>query len=122
MDDVDLTPFRHGIATLTRKGGPVEGYVSTIVEPFWSPLSWPPFRRREAVWLLVTWLSGERNRIGEDYPPWTVVRELVAGRIELKPPTESAEMVFEARWLSGDAQQEAWTTYGIHHPPGHYMS
>lgn len=50
------------------------GYLASVVESFWGLGG--PFGTQEQVWLLVTWAGGQRERIEEDYPPWTSVEEL----------------------------------------------
>ena len=79
----NLDQFRGGLAVL-RDRGEVAGYVATAVEPMWSPFR--PYRRPEQVWLLVSWADDSRERIFEDYPPWTAVAELREGA-DFRPGT-----------------------------------
>lgn len=105
---VDLNAFRNGIAALSDHGNLV-GYVATVVEPMWSPFF--PFRRQEQVWLLVSWIDGSRERIFEDYAPWTAVEELSQGHLLWESPHGESDL--EARWLSGEEREQAWRRFGI---------
>lgn len=67
--------FDDGVFELSDDTG-VVGHLSTVIERAWSP-----FRRHHQVWLLVTWADGRRERIFEDYQPWTAVRELQSGTL-----------------------------------------
>jgi len=111
--DPALDVFREGIAALFLNGV-LAGHVATIVEPMWAP-----FRRQERVWLLVTWANGRRDRIGEDYEPWTYVRELRDDHLVW--PSDEGEVDFEARWLEGQERETAWHRFGITDDPGAYM-
>jgi len=62
---------------------------------------------------LVTWSDGRRERIEEDYPPWTLVEEVRQGRVELETEPGTKPATFVVRWLSGDERSRAWARYGI---------
>ena len=111
--DETLDPFREGIAEL-RRGGTVEGHLATQVERFIGLGG-----RQERVWLLITWADGRRERIEEDYPPWTLVNELRAGM--LRWIVDQRQVDFQVVWLGGDQATEAWRQYGIHGPVGNYL-
>jgi hypothetical protein len=81
---------------------------------------WAPFRRQEQVWLLVTWINGRRERIEEDYEPWTYVADLLDGHFKWESGTN--EVVFHAEWLSGPDRDDAWEKYGILEAVGAYMA
>lgn len=89
------------------------GHVSTMVEAMWAP-----FRRQERVWWLVTWATGRRERIDEDYRPWTLVEEMRAGHFVWHTP--QGDVDFEAEWLGGEERDRAWQAYGIHDDIGVY--
>jgi hypothetical protein len=102
----DLGIFADGLAVL-RQGTSVVGHVATIVDSFRGL-----FLIKEArVWLLVTWLDGTRERIEEDYRPWTAVAELLNGHFTVE--REGREQRFEVEWLSGVERDRAWTEFGI---------
>jgi hypothetical protein len=111
--DPGLDEFREGVAVL-RDGDAVVGYVASIVEPMWAS-----FRRQERVWLLVTWVDGRRERIQEDYEPWTSVSELRDGHFVWE--TATGEIDFAATWLDGEERAHAWAAVGIHEDVGSYM-
>lgn len=113
MPDVSLNEFRRGVAVL-RADAEVVGHLATIVEPFRGPGG-----RRERVWLLVTWVDGRRDRIEEDYPPWTSVAEICRGFLTWT--IDDRETKLEVAWLEGDSADEAWERYGIHDEVGHYL-
>lgn len=75
--DPALDPFRGGVAVL-RRDGEVAGHLATEVKTFWAPFSFSR-HRQWWVWFIVVWTNGDREPSGEDYPPWTVVREMLAG-------------------------------------------
>ena len=118
LRDPELDPFRDGVAALRDDDGHVVGYLATVVGHFWTPFQ--PLTRQECVWWLVTWTDGRRNRIEEDYPPWTLVDEVREGYAELEvSPQEDRR--FSIEWLEGDARAEAWQRYGILDDVGAYM-
>ena len=116
-----LAPFDRGLAELSDANGMVVGHIATTVEPARNLF----FRRIHLVWLLITWTNGKRERIIEDYEPWTYVAQLQDGWLlwddlwddEVDAPATR----YEARWLAGDERDEAWRRYGIHEPVGHYI-
>lgn len=105
----DLAVFDHGVFELS-EGVDVVGHLSTVTEPIWSP-----FRRRHRVWLLLTWVDGRRERIVEDYQPWTLVHELQSGRLSW----EGRDLT--ARALQGDERATAWEACGIKDEVGAYL-
>jgi hypothetical protein len=115
--DANLDPFRHGIAVLRDRNEAV-GYVAAVVEPMWSPFL--PFRRQEQVWLLVSWNDGSRERIFEDYAPWTAVEELRHGHFLWE--SAQSEIDLEATWLTGEDRERAWARYGILDDVGAYLA
>ena len=111
--DQALDRFRQGIAEL-RRDDAVVGHLATEVEGFLGLGG-----RQERVWLLITRSDGRRERIEEDYPPWTSVQELRAG--VLRWTVEGDKVQFEAGWLNGEQATEACRLYGIQKPVGHYL-
>lgn len=111
--DQTLDRFRQGIAELHTDDA-VVGHLATEVEGFLGLGG-----RQERVWLLITWADGRRERIEEDYPPWTSVKELHAG--VLRWTVDGRQVQFKAVWLDGEQATEAWHRYGIHEPIGHYL-
>ena len=116
--DPQLDPFRDGVAILRDSDGQVAGYLATIVDQFWTPFR--PLTWQERVWWLVTWADGRRDRIEEDYPPWTLVQEVRKGYAELEI-NPGRDQRFQVQWLEGDARAEAWSHYGILDDVGAYM-
>jgi len=111
---VDLGTFHNGVAVL-RQGTDMIGHVATIVDSFRGLL----LARGTRVWLLVTWLDGTRERIEEDYPPWTSVAELSDGHLTWD--RNGQEQDFMAEWLSGQERDGAWKDFGIHEAVEAYM-
>jgi hypothetical protein len=111
--DEALEPLRDGVAEL-RQNDAVVGHLATQVERFWGLAG-----RQERVWLFITWSDGRRERIEDDYPPWTSVDELRAGF--LRRSVDAHELEFKVVWLQGDDARLAWARYGIHEPVGHYL-
>ena len=72
------------------------------------------------MWLLVTWADGRRERIDEDYEPWTWVAELLSGHFVWD--RGSARVNFTAEWLTGAERDDAWQKYGILDEVGVYMA
>ena len=108
LGPAQLALLDHGIVALERDGT-VGGWVATTTGRFWSPGR--PTRTQTCVWLLFTWADGTRDRIEEDYPPYALVPELLAGGFS---DPERGE--FTARWLTGSERDAAWATHGIHDP------
>lgn len=110
--DPELEPFRDGMAVLRSDNGEVAGYLWTTLDEFWSPgrpLTW-----QQCVWYEVIWADGRRERVEEDYPPWTLVDEVRQGRVELEVGGEAATAAtYTAEWLEGDARDKVRETYRI---------
>lgn len=110
--DPELEPFRDGMAVLRSDDGEVAGYLSTTLDEFWSPgrpLTW-----QQCIWYEVIWADGRRERVEEDYPPWTLVNEVRQGRVELEVGGEPATAeTYSVEWLKGDARVKARRTHGI---------
>jgi hypothetical protein len=113
-NQLDLGTFHNGVAVL-RQGTAVMGHVATIVDSFRGLF----LVQGKRVWLLVTWLDGTRERIEEDYQPWTSVVELSDGHFTWDRNGEVQD--FEATWLSGQDRDRAWKDFGIHEAVEAYM-
>ncbi len=74
--DSTLDPFRGGVAVLFSNGD-LAGHLAASVGTFWSPSR--PLSRQWWVWFIVVWSDGVRERPFEDYPPFSVVEEIVSG-------------------------------------------
>lgn len=118
MKDPELDLFRNGIALLRDADGHAAGYLATIVNHFWTPFR--PLTWQERVWWLVTWNDGRRERIEEDYPPWTLVDEVRHGYAELEV-SPGVHQHFGIEWLHGGARTEAWQRHGVLEDVGAYM-
>ena len=112
-DSLSLDRLRDGVAQLL-KDGEVVGHLATRVEGFWGLAG-----RQDRVWLLITWSDGRRERIEEDYAPWTLVDEVRDG--VLRWTVDERESVLEVRWLHGDDARAAWHLHGILRPVGDYL-
>jgi hypothetical protein len=113
VQDDSREPFRDGVAEL-RQDDVVVGHLATQVERFWGLGG-----HQERVWLLITWSDGRRERIEEEYPPWTSIDELRAGF--LRWSVDAQELEFKVVWLQSDEARLAWQRHGIHEPAGHYL-
>lgn len=115
-DRPSLTPsldaFRGGVAAL-RRDGQVAGHIATSVRTFWAPLSFSR-RRQWWVWFIVVWANGERESPEEDYPPWTMVREMRSGTFSWDEEDEHRGH-YTVEWLPERARQEALAA--LHIPP-----
>ena len=67
----------------------------------------------------MTWADGRRERVYEDYQPWTSVAELLTGHFVWERGTTKA--VFTTEWLTGSERADAWQEYGILDEVGAYM-
>ena len=68
-------------------------------------------------WLLFTWADGALE-IEEDFPPYALVPELLAGTFT----DPDRRTIYEVRWIREDRIEDHWGRYGVHHPAGHYMA
>jgi hypothetical protein len=101
--DPRLDPFRDGIAVL-RRDGKVAGHVAATIMTFWAPFSLS-LRRKWWVWFIVVWANGDRERPEEDYPPWTVVTEILSGTFSWDLDDVHRGQ-YEVEWLS-EIEREA---------------
>jgi len=98
-----------GIAELV-KDGAVSGWVAVRVAPFRNIF----MIKQIGCWLLFTWSDGSIH-LEEDYPPFVVTSELLAGTFR----DEGGGAEYEVRWAD-DHRRELWDSYGIHEAPGYY--
>ena len=111
QSDVVLDRFRGGVAEL-RRGAELAGHVASEIGSFRS-ICWP-FSSQPQVWLVVVWADGTKQRAVEDYPPWSHVRELDAGRLEwIEGPDRTRHGTYEARWLSESEAKLVRESLGI---------
>lgn len=87
-----------------RRDGEVAGHVATVVKTFWAPLSFSR-HRQWWVWFIVVWTNGDRETSAEDYPPWTVVREMLAGTFSWDEE-DAHHGVYAVEWLPEEAALE----------------
>jgi hypothetical protein len=66
------------------------------------PMTW-----QERVWLLIAWSDGRRERIEEDYPPWSLVGEMRQGWLELETEAGAEPMTFRGE-LAADDHSCCW--------------
>jgi hypothetical protein len=108
VHDPALDIFDRGIAVL-RRDDQVAGHVATTLSSMWSPSR--PLSRQDWVWLLIVWADGDRERPVEDYPPWSIVREIQAGRLTWEDGDHAG--VYRVEWVPGDEREAAWRELGI---------
>jgi hypothetical protein len=108
--DPALDVFRGGLAAL-RRDGEVAGHVATTVTTFWAPFKFSR-RRQWWVWYIVVWANGDRERADEDYPPWTVVREMLSGTF-IWDQDDGHRGDYAVEWLSEEARQETLSALRI---------
>ena len=108
--DPALDPFRGGVAVL-RRDGELAGHVATQVGTFWAPFSFSR-RRQWWVWFIVVWANGDREPLDEDYPPWTVVREMSSGTFSWEED-DAHRGEYTVEWLPEEARQKALVALGI---------
>lgn len=95
----------------------VLGHLASVVETFWG--LGRPFGLQERVWILVTWSDGRRERIAEDYPPWTSVTETRDGWVSWE--TDGSEVRYDVTWLGEPERSRLWPQVGIVDDVGAYM-
>ena len=105
--DPALDVFDKGCLVL-RRDGEVTGHVGTTLGTFWStsrPLTW-----QQWVWFKVVWADGVVEDSFEDYPPWTVVTEVLNGTFtwDEKGPHRGEHT---AEWLPDG--ESRWPELGI---------
>jgi hypothetical protein len=108
--DSALDPFRGGVAVL-RGDGEVAGHVATAVSTFWAPLSFSR-HRQWWVWFIVVWADGHREPRDEDYPPWTVVRDMQSG-IFSWDQEDAHRGQYTVEWLPETERQAMLSELGI---------
>ena len=110
VHDPQLDIFDRGIAVLRNADdGAVAGHVATTLSTMRSPGR--PLSRQDWVWLVIVWSDGHRDRRIEDYPPWTIVSEIQAGRLIWDEGAHSG--TYNVEWLPPDERDAAWSTLGI---------
>jgi hypothetical protein len=108
--DAALDPFRGGVAVLWGDGQ-VAGHVATSVSTFWAPLSFSR-RRQWWVWFIVFWADGHREPSDEDYPPWTVVRDMQSGTFSCEQE-DAYHGGYTVEWLPEKERQAMLSRLGI---------
>lgn len=91
----------------------VAGWVAIRTEHFRNLL----LAEQLGCWLLFTWADGALE-IEEDFPPYALVPELLAGTFT----DPDRRTIYEVRWIREDRIEDHWGRYGVHHPAGHYMA
>lgn len=109
VHDPDLDVFDKGVAVL-RQNGQVVGHVAAELSTMWS-LS-RPLTVQDQVWLMVLWSNGDRERHIEDYPPWTIVKEIQVGNL-MWDEHDTHRGVYSVEWLPENERSAAWLTLGI---------
>jgi len=94
-----------------RRDGELAGHVATQVGTFWAPLSFSR-RRQWWVWFIVVWADGDREPPDEDYPPWTVVGEMLSGAFSRKQDDAHGGS-YTVAWLPEEARHETLSALGI---------
>jgi len=104
IPDPTLEPFDRGIATL-RLDEQVVGHLASILTDFVTPFS---RQKQHWVWYIVIWADGTREASEEDYPPWTVVREIQDGYFE-----GPGDVRYDAEWLGEPARTQMWEAFRL---------
>jgi hypothetical protein len=60
---------------------------------------------------VVVWANGDRERPLEDYPPWTIVKELQDGRLTWDEGDHRG--TYSVEWLPADQSRATWSDLGI---------
>ena len=107
--DPDLDVFDKGVAVL-RQNDQVVGHVATELSTMWSPSR--PLTVQDQVLLMVLWSNGDRKRHIEDYPPWTIVKEIQDGTL-MWDEHDAHRGVYSVEWLPENERSTAWSTLGI---------
>jgi len=113
--DPDLDAFCDAIGALSLDGV-VVGYVASRVSGFWG--LGRPGGLQQCLWLYFHYLddpeaSPDRHeQWEEDYPPWTLRRELEGGFFH----DHDREATYAFSWLEGTARHEAFTVVGLQEP------
>ncbi|GAA1960261.1 hypothetical protein GCM10009798_19820 [Nocardioides panacihumi] len=108
---LDIARFDRGCLVL-RRDGQVMGHVATSLGHFRSLAN--PLRKQPWVWLVVVWSDGRRERSVEDYPPWTYVREMHAGKfVWLGAPDVGRDGEYDVEFLPEAERDRMWAELGI---------
>ena len=106
--DPALDVFDKGTAVL-RQGDVVAGHIASTLSTMWSPSR--PFTRQDWIWLLIVWTNGDRERPIEDYPPWSIVKEICDGVLTWDEGDHRG--TYSVEWLPADQTPATWTALGI---------
>ena len=106
--DPSLDAFDMGTVVL-REGDVVAGHVATTLSTMWSPGR--PFTRQDWIWLVIVWANGDREAPIEDYPPWSIVKEIQDGALTWDDGDHRG--TYSAEWLPADQSQATWAALGI---------
>ena len=71
-----------------------------------------PLTIQDQVWLVVLWSNGDRKRHIEDYPPWTIVKEIQEGTL-MWDEDDAHQGVYAVEWLAEGERSTTWSTLGI---------
>ena len=64
------------------------------------------------VWIVVVWADGDKQRAIEDYPPWTVVRDLDEGTFTWEEG-DSRDGTYEVTWLPVEEREAVRAAVGV---------
>lgn len=107
----DVRDLDGQVAELVR-GGTVHGWLAVQANTFRNVF----LARQAGCWVLVTWADGSLE-IEEDYPPYALVPDLLAGHF-----ADERRGEYQARWADADRQAELWARYGVIEEPGYYLA
>ncbi|MBO0607561.1 hypothetical protein [Myceligenerans salitolerans] len=109
--DPTLDPFRGGVAIL-RRDGEFQGHVASEVTHFFARP-----RNRWWVWFVIAWADGTKDRLIEDYPPWSYVTEMRQGLFDYAGSmlmTDKARIgVYEVEWVPASEAARVRAEAGI---------
>lgn len=104
--------FDGAIAELV-KNGIVAGWLAVQAAAFRNVF----LIKQVGCWLLFTWTDGSIE-FEEEYPPFALMSELMAGTFR----DEDSGAEYEVRWMADGRRRELWDRCGIREAPGHYIS
>lgn len=95
------------------RDGRVAGWVAVGAEAARSS----SFTSSSGYWILTTWADGTVE-IEEDYDPYVLIAELLAGTVVY----EDDGGAYDVRWVAHHRRSALWERHGIHEPAGHYLA
>ncbi|WP_460705103.1 hypothetical protein [Myceligenerans halotolerans] len=97
---------------ILRRDGEFRGHIASKVSQFWGRP-----RNKWWVWFVIVWADGSKDRLIEDYAPWTYVKEMQQGFIDyaggMLMMDKTRIGVYEVDWVPASDAVRVRTELGI---------